>query len=377
MKARLVLITAALAMTLGSAFGCVARSDTIAFVASLKGTNSRVVVAASWPSIDVLALGEMGRFLNAGQHDQVWSGNGEFVYFEGKGRDPVTWLNMITLAGNPRRLLNVADLDISSLSISRDGRKVLIAYPGSRVIETLSESGLRQDTVRFSTVGAIDVATGERALLGSFDGMSISRASYSPDRRLIAFVGRTDDPQTHYNIYVMKANGGSVRRLTDLDAEMNPFEPPRWSPNGEKLLYSLETLFIDDITHYDDIFVIDVVSGKTVNLTDTPNADDGHYCWSPDGRKVAFYESEAPGIGAIYVMNADGTDRKKVIRNVGSPSWADIDHLLASGIAYDEGTGRWLGSGILRIDLNTRQTKIVVPLQDSYGSFSSPLRIGR
>ena len=92
---------------------------------------------------------------------------------------------------------------------------------------------------------------------------------------------------------------------------------------------------------------------------------------------MAFYESEAPGIGAIYVMNADGTSRRKVISNAGSPSWADNQHILASGVAYEEGTGRWVGSGILRVDLITRQTEIVVPLQDAYGSLSSPLSIGR
>jgi dipeptidyl aminopeptidase/acylaminoacyl peptidase len=368
MRARIVLLAVACVVTLSASAGCVARRDTIAFVASLRGTNGRVVVTASRPDPDVLALSERGRYLNLGQLDQLWSNDGRLVYLEGKGRDPVTWLSVVTMAGSQRRLLNVEALDISSLSISRDGLKVLIALQGSRVVETPVENGTRQDTIRFSAVDSIDTANGAVTHLASVDNMSISRASYSPDRRLIAFVGRTDDPQTRYNIYAINADGeGIIRCLTKLNAEMNPFEPPRWSPDGTKILYSLETLFIDDITHYDDLFVLDVGSGKSYSLTDTPNADDGQYCWSPDGQRVAFYSGESPGVGALCVIDADGANRKEVISNAGSPSWADIDHLL----------GRWLGSGILRIDLNTRQTEIVVPLQDSYGSLSSPLRIGR
>ena len=240
-----------------------------------RARTSRVVVTASRPSPDVLALSEKGRFLNLSQHDQLWSGNGRFVYFEGRYRDPVVWLSIVTPAGDQRRLLNVEGLDISSLSISRDGRKVLIASHGSRVVETYLASGIRQDTIRFSTIESIDVATGARKQLASVDNMSISRASYSPDGRRVAFVGRTDDPNTHYNIYVMNAGGGSIRRLTDLDWGLNPFEPPRWSPNGREILYSYETLFIDDITHYDDIFVVDVVSGRSTNLTNSPDETTG------------------------------------------------------------------------------------------------------
>jgi hypothetical protein len=377
MRVHRVLLTAAFVGTLATAAGCVAGSETVAFVASLKGANSRVVVTAGRPSPDVLALSEKGRFLNLSQHDQLWSGNGRFVYFEGRYRDPVAWLSIATQSGDAKRLANVAGLDVSSLSISRDGRKVLIAFEGSRVVETYLASGTRQDTIRFSTIESIDAATGVRKQIALVDGMSISRASYSPDGKRVAFVGRTDDPQTHFNIYVMNAGGGPIERLTDLDTEMNPFEPPRWSPNGRMILCALETLFIDDITHYDDIFVVDVVSGKSTNLTGSPDADDGQYCWSPDGRRVAFYQGEAPGIGAIYVMNADGASRRKVIGNAGSLSWSDNQHILASGVVYEEGTGNWMGSGILRVDLKTGQTETVVPLQDAYASLSSPLSIGR
>jgi dipeptidyl aminopeptidase/acylaminoacyl peptidase len=377
MKGRLFVLGIAVVIALSAVSGCDVERGATAFVASVKGTNARVVVTARRPSPDVLLLGEMGRFLNLSQHDQLWSDNGKFVYIEGKNRDPVIWLSIVTMAGDQHRLLDVEHLDLLSLSISRDGRRVLISYRASRVVETPFQDGTRQDTVRFSVIESVEVATGATRQLASVDNMVVTRASYSPDRRHVAFVGRTDDPFTHYNIYVMNAHGSDMRRLTDLNSEMNPFEPPLWSPDCRRILYSIETLFIDDITHFDDIFVVDTATGISMNLTNSPNADDGQYGWSPNGRKVAFYESDASGVGAVYVMNADGTNRRKVIGNAGAPSWADDHHILVSGVAYDEATGRWFGSGILSVDLTTRQIEILVPLQDAYGSLSSPLLICR
>ena len=38
--------------------------------------------------------------------------------------------------------------------------------------------------------------------------------------------------------------------------------------------------------------------------------------WSPDGRKIAFW-SGPDGDGGVYVMNADGSERRMLARNVG------------------------------------------------------------
>ena len=49
--------------------------------------------------------------------------------------------------------------------------------------------------------------------------------------------------------------------------------------------------------------------------------------WSPDGKKIAFQHSQrgAP-VGSLYIMNADGSDPKEIIRGEGPieggrPAW--------------------------------------------------------
>jgi hypothetical protein len=63
------------------------------------------------------------------------------------------------------------------------------------------------------------------------------------------------------------ASEDDMRRPHRPHSEMKPFEPPRRSPDGRNILYFLETLFIDDITHFDDIFVVDTATGISMNLT--------------------------------------------------------------------------------------------------------------
>ncbi len=359
--------------------GCGGAPGRIAFVTSPKGRGGYVVVTRTRGSADVIHITELGRCVNVSLHDQLWSRNGKLVYYEGAGREPLTWLSVIDADGiDQHRLLNVQDLDLSSVSISPDGTKVLVVYRDSRVVTTPFQGSARQDTFRFSAIDSINTATGEVRHLASVDNMSIDRAVYSPDGRRIAFVGRTDDPDTHFNIYIMNADGSGRRRLTDLEWGLNPFEPPRWSPDGRQILYSYETVFIDDITHYDDIFVVDVTSGRSTNLTSSPNEDDGHYSWSPDGQWIAFSSISTIDRWGVCVMDANGGNRREVAGHAGSPSWLpDSRHLLASGTNYDEATGRWLGAGVLEINLRTEKTKTVVPLLDTYGSLSYPIWVGR
>jgi Tol biopolymer transport system component len=59
-------------------------------------------------------------------------------------------------------------------------------------------------------------------------------------------------------------------------------------------------------------------SGKAQRLTTDP-ADDYNPSWSPDGTQIAFHSHRYLGVGRIFVMNADGTN----VRRLTSPEFDD------------------------------------------------------
>ena len=82
----------------------------------------------------------------------------------------------------------------------------------------------------------------------------------------------------------------------------------------------MDNVFIDDTTHYGDIFVIDVAKGSLANLTNSPDADDVEACWSPDGKKIAFTSGNDANY-SVYIMDADGRNVVKVHDSITQPSW--------------------------------------------------------
>jgi Tol biopolymer transport system component len=82
----------------------------------------------------------------------------------------------------------------------------------------------------------------------------------------------------------------------------------------------------------DDLWVMDADGTNQTNLTNTPDTNEGQPAWSPDGTKIAFTgpgdfnEDGSGGLGDVYVMDVDGTDRTNLTDTPDflefQPSWA-------------------------------------------------------
>src|SRR5215207_7895146 len=82
----------------------------------------------------------------------------------------------------------------------------------------------------------------------------------------------------------------------------------------------------------DDLWVMDADGTNQTNLTNTPDTNEGQPAWSPDGTKIAFTgpgalnEDNSGGLGDVYVMDADGTNRTNLTDTPDDldyqPSWA-------------------------------------------------------
>jgi TolB protein len=117
------------------------------------------------------------------------------------------------------------------------------------------------------------------------------------------------------DLYTMNSDGMDMSRLTrgEADSIAGP-----WSPDGKQIVYTTFGLTTSDIA------VINADGSGMVNLTNTPDVDEGFPSWSPDGQHIA-YTTLRDGNNEIYVMKADGTEAARWTDNPAddfAPAWS-------------------------------------------------------
>jgi len=143
-------------------------------------------------------------------------------------------------------------------------------------------------------VWSVDIETGKEALLVR----DASNPACSPDGMRIAVDSRRAGP---LRLWVLDARGRNPRQVSDDTSEVVVHLRPRWSPDGQHLVFqNIErTKF--------DVRVVNVASGRMVSVTNDPNMD-VEPCWSPSGRHIYFSSYRSGGINLWRMpVRADGT----------------------------------------------------------------------
>ena len=129
--------------------------------------------------------------------------------------------------------------------------------------------------------------------------------SWSPGGYRVAF---RSNRSGSWEIWLANLDGTGARPLTDSpkNDSLEGYQegPPRWSPDGNLILFSSER--DGDF----DIYVVRPDGWELQNLTDNEFAEIWA-AWSPDGKRIVF-DSDRDGNFEIYVMNADGTDELRI-----------------------------------------------------------------
>ncbi len=105
------------------------------------------------------------------------------------------------------------------------------------------------------------------------------------------------------NIWKMNADGSEPVKLTRAGLPDHPWYI-RWSPDGSSIVFECN----------DDIYIIDENGGNLRNLTNS-NFVEGTPCWSPNGEKIAFISLRQDGKSHLYIMNPDGSNIERLIKD--------------------------------------------------------------
>lgn len=164
--------------------------------------------------------------------------------------------------------------------------------------------------------------------------------NWSPDGTKIAFASDRDG---HYGIYVMRADGTHSHRIF---VSRTGDAAPSWSPDGRRIVFSRGS---------DGLYVMRADGRSVRRLTHAQFTKDLDPAWSPDGRRIVFVRKEQGRGGALFMVRPDGKGLCEVTPftvSTFSPAWSPD----GAALVYSTGSGTGFGIAVVNADGTGRRT---------------------
>jgi TolB protein len=160
-------------------------------------------------------------------------------------------------------------------------------------------------------------------------GVARSKLTFSSDRDTGRMKGPVG-PRDVQEIYIADYDGANARRITNTTT-LNI--TPVWAPDSQAIAYtSYRPSGASGFSTYQDLVISWLYKGERKEPTHgSPSNQNYLPAWSPDGSRIAF-TSNRDGNPEIYVMNADGSNVRRMTNNPSidvTPTWSPNGNQIA------------------------------------------------
>jgi dipeptidyl aminopeptidase/acylaminoacyl peptidase len=256
---------------------------------------------------------------------------------------------------------------VSCVRISPDGKNIL--FPSQRVE--------RKTEKKYTNLWILPTTPGGKARQFTYGNQSDFSPSWSPDASQIAFLSNRSDSDKPAQLFLIPADGGEARPLTDIKGSIEAFH---WSPDGKQLLCEVVKTDQEELDREADeqkkklgvvardynrvfykldgvgylpherchLWLVDAQTGKAKQLTDHPIFDEYSASWSPDCKWIVFLSNHTddPDFKIehidVFVMSAKGGEARKIGTELGEKA-QPIFSPDGKWIAYYGGLGEGEG----------------------------------
>ncbi|MGZ3749596.1 MAG: M28 family peptidase, partial [Pseudobdellovibrionaceae bacterium] len=184
----------------------------------------------------------------------------------------------------------------------------------------------------------------------------------------------------NYDIFTSDLKGKHLKQLTKTlgyDAESSYSPDGKWiafasnrAGYTEKLSPEDQKLFQQDPSYMMDIYIMKADGTQVKRLTDTKGYDGGPF-FSADGKKITWRRFAPNGATAeIYTMNVDGTNQKQ-ITHMKAMSWAPFYHPSGDYIIFASSVLSFANFELFIVDSEGTKTPVRVTFNEGFDGLAS------
>jgi Tol biopolymer transport system component len=185
----------------------------------------------------------------------------------------------------------------------------------------------------------------DHLLLPSSPGTVPGHPAWSPDGKSIAYDVYSPHPATpgkdHVAVWLVDVGTRIPTELASCDLPCLQLAYPAWSPDGTEIALMAYEITQDGEWARSILQILEVASGERRDVVASDDGLTGYYTprWSPDGRRLVFtietYEDVSEEVvtgSAIALVAADGSEEPKVLTDpalyAGEPDWAPSNRIV-------------------------------------------------